>query len=594
MDSLPIICLPELLRQQHPLCQGFLDLVREPIRQGCGTDLHCAVSGEHAHGLTGGFDLARFRTLAGVDTTSAQSPSQWAACYHHLPPAAQGYLLEHWPKRSMVLSYEMPPWLVQVCEQRATSFLDMRLSPLRFASDLYVAMRCSDSVLSARIAARAVPREEIQLEAATLAANVRMHRQQLESAHSHSFQDLTGGMVFVGHVPGDVSLLSPEGHILRWADFAEPLRALSAGRRLFFKSHPIAPGFAEQERAELARITGQPVEPCHQSAYQLLSSPEQFELVGISSSLLQEAAWFGKKAYTLHRPWVPLAEESQPSVVTFQQVHFQTVLSPAFWHQLLAPERPAPVLASLPTLAHSHARTTLDRWWDYAKVATWERAITRESFERGGGGKMRQQLDALHKKPQEIHTTRPVLPLPSGASSSAEEPLRLHVGCASTRLGGYINIDCRATEATDHVCQAGDIRIAAPGTVAEIYSRHMLEHQDPNEARATLRHWYDLLAPGGVLHVIVPDVEFHARQILGLATSSFENQMDHAFASLWGWRDEARGGNREDAHRWGYTERSMSEALFAAGFTTVRRRTSGADSEPWHLNILAYKPSITP
>ncbi|MFY3384898.1 class I SAM-dependent methyltransferase [Paracidovorax sp. MALMAid1276] len=590
MASLPIICLPDLLQQPQALCQGFLDLVREPIRQGCGVELPSAHAVQSGYGLAAGFDLARFRALADVDSASAQHGAQSAACFHHLPAAALDELAQHWPTRGTVLSYEMPPWLRQVSEQRGTPFLDVRLSPLRFGSDLYVAMRSSDDTLSERIAARAVPPDEVRLEAATLAANVRMHRTQLEVAGRHVFQDLAGSLVLVGQAPGDTSLLTPDGQRLRWANFAEPLRALSAGRRVFFKSHPMATGMTALECAELARIIGQPVEPCHQSAYQLLSAPEDFELAGMSSALLQEAVWFGKKAHMLHAPAVPLAHESAPSAAAFHQLHFRTVLSPAFWHQVLAPERPAPSVAALPDLAHHHARTTLDRWGDYAKVATWERSITREAFERGGGSQLRQRLDTWHKKPQEIHTTRPVLPLRAGVASSIE-PLRLHVGCASTRLEGYINIDCRATEATDHVCQAGDIQIAAPGTVTEIYSRHMLEHQDPQEARATLRHWHDLLAPGGVLHLIVPDVEFHARQILGLATSSFENQMDHAFASLWGWRDEARGGNREDAHRWGYTERSLSETLFAAGFTTVRRRTSGADSEPWHLNILAYKPS---
>lgn len=102
--------------------------------------------------------------------------------------------------------------------------------------------------------------------------------------------------------------------------------------------------------------------------------------------------------------------------------------------------------------------------------------------------------------------------------------LKLHVGCASKRLDGYINIDSRQTEATDHVCDAGAIRIAAPGSVAEIYSRHMLEHLDPNDALATLTHWHALLAPAGMLHVIVPDITFHARQLLGLERSSWRTR----------------------------------------------------------------------
>lgn len=167
--------------------------------------------------------------------------------------------------------------------------------------------------------------------------------------------------------------------------------------------------------------------------------------------------------------------------------------------------------------------------------------------------------------------------------------LKLHVGCASVRLDGYINIDCRPTEAADHVCHAGAITIVVPGSVAEIYSRHMLEHLDPNEARETVRHWYALLAPEGVLHVVVPDILFHARQLLGLERSTLPDQSLHAFAGFWGWRDEARGGDREDAHRWGYTEPSLTALLAEVGFGGVHRVLEGADSEPWHLNLIARK-----
>jgi hypothetical protein len=121
----------------------------------------------------------------------------------------------------------------------------------------------------------------------------------------------------------------------------------------------------------------------------------------------------------------------------------------------------------------------------------------------------------------------------------------------------------------------------------------MIEHLNPNDARRTLARWAELLCPGGLLNVIAPDLEFHARQLLGMAVSSFPNQEDHAMAGFYGWRDETRGGDREDAHRWGFTERSLTRALGEAGFHRVVRRVEGADSEPWHLNMIARKPDAT-
>lgn len=171
--------------------------------------------------------------------------------------------------------------------------------------------------------------------------------------------------------------------------------------------------------------------------------------------------------------------------------------------------------------------------------------------------------------------------------------LKLHVGCASKRLEGYINIDSRQTDATDHVCDASEITIVPAGGVSEIYSRHMLEHLDPNDAMRTLKHWHDLLAPSGILKVIVPDITFHAQQILGLVQSSMGDQNLHAMAGFWGWRDETRGGSKEDAHRWGYTEKSLVQILTDLGFTDIQRVTEGGDSEPWHLHLIARRPSST-
>jgi hypothetical protein len=171
--------------------------------------------------------------------------------------------------------------------------------------------------------------------------------------------------------------------------------------------------------------------------------------------------------------------------------------------------------------------------------------------------------------------------------------IKLHVGCASKRLDGYINIDSRQTDATDHVCDASAITIVPAGSVSEIYSRHMLEHLDPNDALATLKHWYGLLAPSGILKVVVPDITFHAQQILGLVQSTMGDQNLHAMAGFWGWRDETRGGSKEDAHRWGYTEKSLVQILTDIGFTDIQRVLEGVDSEPWHLNLIARRPSIT-
>jgi predicted SAM-dependent methyltransferase len=168
--------------------------------------------------------------------------------------------------------------------------------------------------------------------------------------------------------------------------------------------------------------------------------------------------------------------------------------------------------------------------------------------------------------------------------------VKLNIGAGSVRRDGYLSVDIRPEAKPDIVSAAWDLRSVANNSASEIYSRHMIEHLDPNDARRTLARWVDLLCPGGQLNVIVPDLEFHARQLLGTVTSTFPDQGQHAMAGFYGWRDETRGGDREDAHRWGYTEDSLTRALNEAGFDCIGRQVTGPDSEPWHLNMIARRP----
>lgn len=171
--------------------------------------------------------------------------------------------------------------------------------------------------------------------------------------------------------------------------------------------------------------------------------------------------------------------------------------------------------------------------------------------------------------------------------------MKLNVGCGNVhRMHGYVHVDARQTPITDMVCDAWAIDLA-DGHVQEIYSRHMLEHLPRHLARQTLRSWFHLLAPGGRLHVVVPDIMFHARQLLEMESSAFPDQYEHAMAGLYGWCDPDRGGDTHDSHRWGYSFQTLSSLLEDSGFVHIDRIVTGKDSEPWHLNVQVTKPGLS-
>jgi SAM-dependent methyltransferase len=176
--------------------------------------------------------------------------------------------------------------------------------------------------------------------------------------------------------------------------------------------------------------------------------------------------------------------------------------------------------------------------------------------------------------------------------SRIAEALRVNFGCGDTRREGYVGVDVRKCGGADYVLPAWDCAPFEPDSVDEAYSRHMLEHLDPADARRALTAWLRILRPGGVLRVIVPDLIFHARQLLSQDTSWTKDPREnlaHALAGFYGWRDPSRGGDAEDAHRWGYTWESLSALLRDIGYAGAERVKCGTDSEAWHLHVTAYK-----
>lgn len=181
--------------------------------------------------------------------------------------------------------------------------------------------------------------------------------------------------------------------------------------------------------------------------------------------------------------------------------------------------------------------------------------------------------------------------------------LKLHVGCGTVYLDGYVNLDVEvpgysflASERPDlrernrttvdryykseesretlekgprepQVCvvdRYADLRALPyePNTVDEIRSVQSLEHLDRNEGPRVLRHWRDLLRPGGKLHVDVPDFEETARQLLAQPD---EPSKDWYYRLVYGSQKNAYA-----FHKNGFSPARLEWMLREAGFREVR------------------------
>jgi SAM-dependent methyltransferase len=164
----------------------------------------------------------------------------------------------------------------------------------------------------------------------------------------------------------------------------------------------------------------------------------------------------------------------------------------------------------------------------------------------------------------------------------------LHVGCgayAPTKLPtvfldeGWreVRLDIDPGVSPDIVASITDMAGVAAGSYDAVYSSHNLEHLYPHEVPLALREFRRVLKPDGFALVALPDLQSVAQLV---AEGRLE---DPAYISplgpiapldiLYGFRPSLAQGNLYMAHRTGFTGRTLSQALLAAGFagTLVQR-----------------------
>lgn len=155
----------------------------------------------------------------------------------------------------------------------------------------------------------------------------------------------------------------------------------------------------------------------------------------------------------------------------------------------------------------------------------------------------------------------------------------VNVACGPHEAEGFLNIDLIAATPTVLPWDCRRTLPLADGAAAGVRVEHFVEHLDPREELpALLADIRRVLAPGGVLRVIVPDVgrylEAYCRgdlsgyRELGVPDpfpDDLPTRMDivnHAFHQ-WG------------EHKWGYDTETLRHRLTRAGFTRIEPQSFG-------------------
>ena len=90
----------------------------------------------------------------------------------------------------------------------------------------------------------------------------------------------------------------------------------------------------------------------------------------------------------------------------------------------------------------------------------------------------------------------------------------VNIGCGTVFHPGWINLDSAPAGPGVRACDARRGLPFADASVDVVYHAHMLEHLEADDARKFLAECHRVLRPGGIMRVVVPDLEGIAQTYL--------------------------------------------------------------------------------
>lgn len=203
-------------------------------------------------------------------------------------------------------------------------------------------------------------------------------------------------------------------------------------------------------------------------------------------------------------------------------------------------------------------------------------------------------------------------------SGTGVEVKRLHLGCFDAPVDGWVNTDITphiwisriplAAQALHMVGKMSPERLAqhrngifqkvsylnvskrfpySSESFESIFTCHMLEHLYPPVALHCIRECYRVLSPGGLIRIVIPDLD---RIVATYDRTEPQSFLQAIF--------EYGRGLEKNSHHWHYNFCSLKTTLLSVGFQRVERRdfqigecpdVEKMDNRPGSLFVEGYK-----
>jgi len=221
---------------------------------------------------------------------------------------------------SLVIGFELPPYLVNFCARHDIAFIDCSLSPVRFMDDLLLQVSASSSDITAALRPYRVAEDLIRLQAGVLSSSV---------AKANPHPPRPNSLLLILQTRFDKVVIENR-RFTTVLDHLDQLRDIAANYgTVLIKEHPL-----ESQSEVLSVLRNALPGSSHvtkENFYRLVAHDNLRGVVALSSSCVAEAGYFGKTGHYLIPGFTP--DSFTPGI---EGVNVDdAILSPDFWRDLL-------------------------------------------------------------------------------------------------------------------------------------------------------------------------------------------------------------------------------------------------------------------
>lgn len=231
---------------------------------------------------------------------------------------------------SLVIGFELPPFMEKAFNRLSINYINAVLGPLRFLPDLSVAFRTNVGVMRERIQQFALDEDEVDYHASVMRARLTKEpRVKVNGASA----------VFAGQVADDMSLVC-DGRFIDLAEHEHKIASMfSSTKPILFKPHPYAEPEQKQKQLRYLARFGR-VQTTDENIYRLMYSPRIETVYAMNSSVVYEARFFGTRGEHFIPYRYPVGLKGSTDESEFIQT-LDCLASSRFWSSVLDCKDPA-------------------------------------------------------------------------------------------------------------------------------------------------------------------------------------------------------------------------------------------------------------